>query len=713
MSSDPFAPLGGKPAAQDEAKQRSIVVPVPPDAPAPPKHRMGNPTASWRYVDQAGALLGFVHRYDSDDGKQFRPQTLWRDAQGVLSWRFEAWPIPRPLYGLDLLAANPAALVVVTEGEKAADAGRRLLPGCVVITSPNGSKSAGKADWSPLRGRRVVLWPDADAAGADFVAAVAKCLKSIAASIAMVVVPEGCGDGWDAADAEEEGWTQARAAALIDGAGPCEAVKTSEASEGASRRRENRADALMAALSDLELWHDADAVGYVSFDVRGHRENWPLRSSTFKRWLANFARLQSGQVPTSQGLDDVIRTLEAIAINEGPLFTPFLRVGEADDAVYFDLCDDGWRAVKVTPQGWSVVVPPVKFIRTPAMRPMPEPEAGEGIERFRDLVNVKTDADFMLTCAWLVAALRPKGPYPILVVNGEQGTGKSSFARMLRLLIDPSAAPIRATPKDDRDLIVSAMNSHILAFDNLSSVPEWLSDALCRISTGGGFATRMLHTDRDEIICDVQRPIILNGIPTLTSREDLADRALNVHLEVIDKSQRRTEKDLYADFEARRPLILGSLFDAVCAALRNLDSVKLQQLPRMADFVEWTVAAETGLGWDPGEFEEVYNSNRSKVSEAAFEANPVAVAIKDLMAQRTEGVPWEGTPTELLNVLSPRVSEAVRRSRSWPTTPAVLGNKIERAKPLLREIGILVERHKATDRVITIVQIGAPEGNHQ
>ena len=127
----------------------------------------------------------------------------------------------------------------------------------------------------------------------------------------------------------------------------------------------------------------------------------------------------------------------------------------------------------------------------------------------------------------------------------------------------------------------------------------------------------------------------------------------------------------------------------------------------MADFVEWTVAAETGLGWKPGDFEEIYKSNRSKVSEVAFEANPVAVAIKDLMSLRTEGVPWEGTPTELLNVLSPRVSEAVRRSRSWPTTPAVLGNKIERAKPLLRELGILVERHKATDRVITIIQTGA------
>src|SRR5262249_30042936 len=154
-------------------------------------------------------------------------------------------------------------------------------------------------------------------------------------------------------------------------------------------------------------------------------------------------------------------------------------------------------------------------------------------------------------------ALSGRGPYPILVLNGEQGTGKSVFSRLMRSLIDPSAAPIRAMPKDERDLVVSASNSHVLAFDNLSIVLAWSSDALARLSTGSGFATRMLHTDRDEFIFEGARPIILNGIPTLTDRADLADRAITIHLAVIPEDVRQTEEELFAAFEAKRPAILA------------------------------------------------------------------------------------------------------------------------------------------------------------
>ena len=132
-----------------------------------------------------------------------------------------------------------------------------------------------------------------------------------------------------------------------------------------------------------------------------------------------------------------------------------------------------------TAAGWSVVEkPPLKFLRSSSMRPLLEPETGGMIEELRDFLNVRSDDDFMLAVAWLVASLRERGPYPVLVLNGEQGTGKSVFSRMMRSLVDPNAAPIRAVPKDDRDLVVSASNSWVLAFDNLSGVPSWFADAL-------------------------------------------------------------------------------------------------------------------------------------------------------------------------------------------------------------------------------------------
>ena len=272
------------------------------------------------------------------------------------------------------------------------------------------------------------------------------------------------------------------------------------------------------------------------------------------------------------------------------------------------------------------------------------------IEDLRGFLNVRSDDDFVLVVAYLVAALRDRGPYPVLAINGEQGTGKSVFSRIIRSLIDPSAAPIRAVPKDDRDLVLSASNSWMLAFDNLSSVPAWFADALCRLATGSGFATRMLHTDRSETIFDAARPIVLNGIPSLTDRADLADRAITIHLATIAEDARDPEEDLLAAFEAKRPLILGALFDAVSGALRNLDKVKVERAPRMADLAKWITAAEPSLGWEKGKFLNVYRENRREVIETSFEADAVAVAIKDyILAEHSEG--WTGTATDLLAAL--------------------------------------------------------------
>lgn len=706
--SDPFAPLAGSNAIlspQAGKAARVIVVPVPADAPAPPKHKLGDPTATWRYLDAAGDMLGYVRRFDAADGKQFRPQTLWRDAAtGAMEWRWESWPAPRPLYGLDRLATQPTSAVVITEGEKACDAAQRLLPGLVAVTSPNGSKSAGKADWLPLAGRRIVIWPDADEAGLAFAMAVAKALGPVASSVAIVSPPPDCSVGWDAADAEAEKWSQGTAAAFIDGAKPLDQNTTGGEKAGGHRRRESRSDALMQTLVGLDLWHDADCASYASMPIWNHIENWPLRSASFKRWLANLSRIETGQVVSGQALDDVIRNLEAIAINERACHTAHLRVGGNAGRLFIDLCDDEWRAVEVTRDGWRIMErPPVKFIRTPAMRALPAPVAGDsGIDLLRTFLNVKGPDDFMLIAAFMVAALRERGPYPILVVNGEQGTGKSVFSRMIRSLVDPNAAPIRSAPKDDRDLIVSAMNSRVLAFDNMSAMPNWLSDSLCRITTGGGFATRMLHTDTDEVICEVQCPVILNGIPSLTDRADLADRALNVHLAVIPETHRRPEDEFFAEFEAQRPLIFGGLLDAVSTAMRHVGDIKLDRLPRMADFVKWVTAAESGLGWATGEFLKAYNRNRAEVSEGAFEADAVAVALRDfVLSSHPDG--WEGTPTELLTALSQCVSESARKSRAWPATAQGLGNRLERVGPLLRGKGFVIERRHSEKRTITII----------
>ncbi len=726
--SDPFSPLVATTAAapKKRADGWSCLTPVPDDAPPPPEAHpgLGKPSGRWFYADASGALLGLANRFDAADGsKQFRPATLWERARDHRrEWRWEAWPSPRPLYGLDRLAERPKAPVVVTEGEKAADAAARLLPGHVVVTSPNGSKSAAKADWSPLSGRRVVIWPDADAAGGAYADAVASMVRDAGATfVAVLGLPEGVGDGWDAADAEAEGWTTARADAFVATARPVAVVKPEpvhaptkttarakpkteddEANAAGRQRRPAQRDQLMSLCTLVDLWHDEAGECFATFPVGGHRESWSLSSKAFRRWLSVRSYEETGLAPGGQALDDTIRVLEARAYSEGPERVPCLRVGEADGRAYLDLVDSTWRAIEVDADGWRMVDrPPVAFVRSGQMRALVEPEAGYCIEELRRFVNVDREEDFLLLVAWIAAALRSSGPYPVLVFAGEQGTGKSTISRLVRSLVDPNAAPIRAVPKDDRDLVVGAVNSHVLALDNLSSVPSWLSDALCRLATGGGFASRMLHTDRDESVMQAMRPIILNGIPSLTDRPDLASRAVTVRLRPIAETERRSEREFWADWATTAPRVLGALLDTFSTGLRRLPSVKLDRSPRMADFAGFAVACEPGFGLEPGAFLAAYQANQADTNETTFEADPVAVAIRDLIrADYPTG--WHGSATELLAALNLRTGESIKRLKLWPPTPASIGNRVERLAPVLRAQGFVVERRKSDGRTISI-----------
>ena len=287
--------------------------------------------------------------------------------------------------------------------------------------------------------------------------------------------------------------------------------------------------------------------------------------------------------------------------------------------------------------GWRVIEnPPVRFRRASGMKPMPMPVGGGSIETLRSFLNVQTDADFVLVVAWALACLRNRGPYPVIVLSGEQGSAKSTFSAILRALLDPNTAPLRALPREDRDLFIAASNGHVLAFDNVSGLPAWISDTLCRLATGGGFAVRQLYSDQDEVLFDAARPVILNGIEEIVTRPDLADRAVFLTLEPIPEERRRPEQELWAAFELERPRILGVLLDAVAKGLAELPRTKLDKLPRMADFALWATACETAL-WPSGTFWSAYCGNRDEAVDGVIDADPIAAAVRALISRGRNG----------------------------------------------------------------------------
>ena len=242
-----------------------------------------------------------------------------------------------------------------------------------------------------------------------------------------------------------------------------------------------------------ELFHTPAGEAFVDLLISGHRHTWAVRSKRFRTWLRRRYYDTTGVLPARRSISSALDLLEARAQFDAPEREVHLRVAEHEGRIYLDLADERWHAVEIGPAGWRVMAcPPVRFRRPPGMLPLPVPVRGGSIRALAPLLNLSSPNDFVMVVAWLLAALRSHGPYPLLAISGEQGSAKTMLSKMLKALIDPNAAPVRSLAREERELMIAANNSHLLAFDNLSGLPFWLSDALCRLASGGSSAVRRL-----------------------------------------------------------------------------------------------------------------------------------------------------------------------------------------------------------------------------
>jgi hypothetical protein len=462
-------------------------------------------------------------------------------------------------------------------------------------------------------------------------------------------------------------------------------LDTATPADGRKSKPKSQSSILVELAEGVELFHTGEGDTYATISINAHRETWALRSRGFRDWLSKHYYESEGSIPNSQALQDALNTLQGIARHNGPEHEIHIRLASVGDIIWLDLCDEEWRVVKISAEGWEIArESPVKFRRTKGMKALPAPVAGGCVSSLRQLLNV-TGADWPLLISWLVSAFRPGYPFPVLVLHGEQGSAKSTVSKMLRDLIDPNIAPLRSEQRDERDLMLAATNGWIVALDNLSKLPVWLSDALCRLSTGGGFATRTLYENDEETLFMAMRPIILNGIEELTTRSDLLDRSVIVHLPSIPADRRKSEAEVWREFEAIRPFVLGNLLDGVSHALRNIETVQLDQKPRMADFALWSTAAEESLGLAKGAFISAFMGNRESANELALEASPIASTLVELVQQR--GV-WQGNSSELLQALNQRASDETKKQQGWPKRPNALSGAVKRIAPNLRAAGV-------------------------
>jgi hypothetical protein len=458
--------------------------------------------------------------------------------------------------------------------------------------------------------------------------------------------------------------------------------------------------------------HGSDAFADVVAD--GHRHTWPLSSTDFHDWLLlrYFAELKMLMVPSAAAMKTAIRTLNAHAKFEGEQREVFLRAAFVDGKIYLDVGDPEWSTIEIDRNGWRMIEDsPARFRRTQGMQALPLPERGGSIiKQLRPLLNL-TDDGFVLYVSWILDALCPIArPHPLLYLAGEEGSAKSTAAKIARSLIDPNAVPLRNLPGTVRDLFVSVDGSRAMAYDNIGSISPAISDALCMVATGSGFGARRLYTDAAQILIGGSRPVILNGLLNAIDRSDLADRAVVVQMSPISQDKRFSEAEIWKKFEAQRSQIFGALLDCVANGLRKLPGVQLQRLPRMADFALWSVATEA---FADGAFLQAFESAAEEAVEAVAEVDPVVVAVTAFMIEPREDDRWTGTAAKLLQELSGReIGEAASsRWKTWPAEPSSFSRRLRKASAVLRKLGVGVEVGRASNRSrtreITLTKIEA------
>ncbi|MCX5228976.1 ATP-binding protein [Streptomyces sp. NBC_00233] len=391
-------------------------------------------------------------------------------------------------------------------------------------------------------------------------------------------------------------------------------------------------------------------------------------------------------------LKEALDLIEALALNEDVQPTHIRVAPGFDGATWLDLGRDDGKSVRIHPSGWDILTPDPREVcwrRTQLTGEMPLPAKdtdGKGIDLLMRLCNFANAQGESLALAWLVGCLGPSAPVPAPFLTGPQGAGKSTAGRMLVRIIEGMSGDLRRAPKDEENLITAVAAGWVTALDNLSHLGPDLSDLMCCIVTGAETIKRALFTDGDVVRSRYRRPLLLTGIDVGVIRPDLAERLLPLRLE--RPRVRRTEAELWAEFEEVLPVILGSVLDLTVKVRAAQADIPTDL--RMADFAHLCARldAATSLG-----ALDAYRASLDDLNDDVIEGDLLAQTVLKHAAGLDPDREVRMTSSEWLHCLSQLYAGEDFRPlpKGWPTTGKVLSDRLKRLQPVLAARGVLVD----------------------
>lgn len=673
------------------------------------KHKNRTIKSVYSYKDASGNTIFEKVRYVPKDFLSRRP-----DGNGGYIWSTKDVDTSIPYRLPEILRAIQAGESIwIVEGEK--DCDKLLSIGLVATCNLQGASTDGKAPkWTDkhttwLTGiNGAVILPDNDDAGRAHARAIAESLTRAGIKCKVVELP-GLSEKGDVSDWLAAGGTKEQ---LLESAANTEAWIDEEKKPDSGQADGNNSDyqntgrqkssreVLIGCMNHAQFWQDEESNAYASFVRKGHLEHHKVKSSAFRKILVAECFKQTNKGVSGTALQEAIATLEARATISDLVYSPSLRFGEYEGNLYLDLCDKDWNVIKIDATGFCVVRSdqcPVRFIRRKSMQTLPIPMLSNNLnplEDLRILLNVdQTKWRLIVSC--VISCLRPNYPLPVMALRGEQGSGKTTLLKLLRELIDPNKSNTRKLPKDEETLFIAMANSACLVFENVSSIPLWLSDTFCSISTGGGFANRKLYENDEENIFEGTRAIWIDGISNFVTRPDLAERTITIDMQKIDETGRKTIEQIRDWFNVNKAALLANLLVIVSGALEQLPNVALDKLPRMADFAKFACAAAPNIGWTDKDFLSAFTADKQNEQANLVDNSLVARLIKKMLDAPDSEAGWSGIASELLAKLC-NWAGTDKEKAALPKTPNILSTELRRLAPALRSVGIDVTSNPNT-----------------
>ncbi len=450
-------------------------------------------------------------------------------------------------------------------------------------------------------------------------------------------------------------------------------------------------------------------VAYAVIKHRGNPYVWMIGSKQLNNILRGMSNAKGVKL-RKQDLNDLNEDLIACAEMSGEIRDVWSRVAPISGGIEIDLADEANTRIQVTAGKVDIISEGSEtlFFRNPVAQPMVMPAAHGDLGLLKKYVNL-SGSDLVLFIGWLSYTLaHPKvssSKYVILVLQGDQGTGKSFVCRSIIInLLDPSRLGVQVFPSNAKDLAIAAQHAHVLCYDNLRGFKSQMADILCMASTGGTLSNRALYTDADQQLYNLHAPLVLNGIHSFINQSDLAQRCLSIRTLTMPESRRKSEADMIKALETDLPVILRGLLDLTAAVFKALPHAEVTNPERMYDFVKWLAAMESVEGIPAGIYQAAYSDVLQEAQLDSLMENLLSSIVIEFTNIRdfVKTGEWEGTPAQLLDELNSFMPFGNNRSMEWPQNAISLSRRLNALKAGLMTQGISVELSRGKQRKIKI-----------